>query len=74
MVVGLGQGGQDFLLALDDRMTPHRPISDDHSVISRLLHHGVVGYLVSSRQAPGPIFGADVLGRGAVGQALDFAE
>ena len=74
MVVGLGEGGQDFLLALDYRMTPHRPISDDQPVINSGLHHGVVGNLVASRQAPGPFFGADVLGRGSVGQALDFAD
>ena len=74
MVVGLGESGQDFLLPLDDRMSPHRPISDDQPVISSGLHHGMVGNLVASSQVPGPFFGADVLGMGSVWQALDFAD
>ncbi len=74
MVVGLGESGQDFLLALDDGMAPYRPISDDHPVISRGLHRGVVGNLVASRQAPGAFFAAEVLGMDSIGQALDFAD
>ena len=74
MVARLGESGQDFLLPLDDRMTPHRPISDDQPVISSGLYHGVAGNLVASSQAPGPFFGADVLDRGSVRQALDFAD